>query len=561
MGVPYRGPKGQSRKSPGKSQVTFSVSQWGFTAMNCRLGGCLLLLLLPQVVPSRQIDSRAGSQKAGSDALKLFNAIPVSTHSVEANRFLELAFDKYESGLLDDALVHAKHATEQDKQYPLAYAFLAYAGQRAVPDTNALGLAKSLAARATPDEQLLVRWMTSVEEGDLLPAILTMNNLLKRYPTNKHILYLASEWLYVQQDYDRARQLMETTIDVDPNFAPTLNLLGYAYLETGKPDPTKAIAALKRSAELQPGQPNPEKSLAEILRSTGDDQGSVEHYGRALQLDPTFVGARVGLADTLTLMGDYSDARDQYDRAASLAESPRDRYHAEYQKSLVFFWEGRSLEGRKSLESLLEKARADNEPYAQFEVGFGVALLAQNAADELAQLKSLESFLQGPVPGMSEVDRNASLGSVWRERARAYAASGDLEGAGVTVHQLEELAARTRDMVVENTYESAHGYALFAQGDITSAADELLTDLRNPLVLRQFILAQERLGNSDGAEASRTRLKFLRGSTVEWFLVAGSTSVTSTAFGASGDASLSRSARFRNSRGLFFALRFAGLRV
>ena len=184
MGVPYRGPKGQSRKSPGKSQVTFSVSQWGFTAMNCRLGGCLLLLLLPQVVPSRQTDSRAGSQKAGSDALKLFNAIPVSTHSVEANRFLELAFDKYESGLLDDALVHAKHAAEQDKQYALAYAFLAYAGQRAIPDTNALGLAKSLAARATPDEQLLVRWMTSVEEGDLLPAILTMNNLLKRYPTN-----------------------------------------------------------------------------------------------------------------------------------------------------------------------------------------------------------------------------------------------------------------------------------------------------------------------------------------------------------------------------------------
>jgi len=51
-----------------------------------------------------------------------------------------------------------------------------------------------------------------------------------------------------------------------------------------------------------------------------------------------------------------------------------------------------------------------------------------------------------------------------------------------------------------NIYESAHGYALFAQGDVANAADELATDLRNPLVLRQFILAQEKLGKSAAAD-------------------------------------------------------------
>lgn len=499
-----------------------------FIAVNCVLPLCLFVLLCPlsathagvqPKMPQRE-ESRADLANGADNARKLFNSIPVSTQSAEANKYLELAFDKYESGLFDDAIVHAKHATEKDPQYALAYAFLSFAGRRDAPNATARARAKSLRSRATPDEQLLVRWMTSVEEGDLLPAILTMNNLLRRYPANKHILYLTSEWLYFQQDYDRAQQLMETTLRVDPNFAPTLNLLGYAYLEAGNPDPAKAITAVKRYAELQPGQPNPEKSLAEILRSTGDDQGSVEHYGRALQLDPTFFVARVGLADTLTLMGDYADAREQYDKAISIAESPRDRYHAEYQKALIFFWEGRSVEGRKVLQGLAEKAGAEKEAYAQFEAGFALALVAPNATDELLQLKSLESFLKGPVAGMTESDRRASLGAIWRERARAYAASGDLDGASQAVHQLEELAAHTRDMVIENAYESAHGYALFAQGDVANAADELITDLRNPLVLRQFILAQERLGNSDGAEASRARLKFLRASTVEWFLVA-----------------------------------------
>jgi tetratricopeptide (TPR) repeat protein len=504
--------------------------------MNCLLAAFVFILFSPLIAAQAGVqakmlqgkESSAGSPKTAPNSLKLFNSIPISTHSEEANKSLELAFDKYESGLFDDASVHAKHATEKDPQFALAYAFLSFVGRHGTPDAAALTRAKSFLARATPDEQLFVRWMTSVEKGDLLPAILSMNNLLNRYPADKHVLYLTSEWLYLQQDYDRARQLMETTLRIDPNFAPTLNLLGYAYLETGDPDPAKAIAALKRYVELQPGQPNPETSLAEILRYTGDDQGSVEHYAGALQLDPTFLVARVGLADTLTLMGDYSNARDQYDKAIAMAESSRDRYHAEYQKALVFFWEGHSAEGRKILEGLAEKARAEKEPYAQFEIGFALALLATNAADELAQLNSLESFLQGPVAGMTETNRNAALGAVWRERARAYASSGELDRAGQAVHQLEELAAHTRDMVVENTYESAHGYALFAQGDMSNAADELFTDLHNPLVLRQFILAQEKLGNSGGAEASRTRLRYLRASTVEWFLVAGTAAGAST---------------------------------
>jgi hypothetical protein len=151
-------------------------------------------------------------------------------------------------------------------------------------------------------------------------------------------------------------------------------------------------------------------------------------------------------------------------------------------------------------------------------------LLATNAVDEFAELKSLESFFQGPVAGLTEGRPQCIARRRLARARRAYASSGKSDAADQAVHQLEELAAHTRDPVIENTYESAHGYALFAQGEVANAADELVTDLHNPLVLRQFILAQVKLGNSAGAEVSRTRLKYLRASTVEWFLVAGSAS-------------------------------------
>src|SRR5258708_11959094 len=149
---------------------------------------------------------------------RLFGAIPISTHSDEARKFVELAIDKYENDLLDDAIVHAKHATEPDPQFALAYGFLSSAARRGTPNAAALARAKALLPLATPDEQLLVRWMTSIQEGDLLPAIMSMNDLLKRYPKDEHVLYLTSEWLCFQQDNDRAQQMMETTLQIDPNF-------------------------------------------------------------------------------------------------------------------------------------------------------------------------------------------------------------------------------------------------------------------------------------------------------------------------------------------------------
>jgi tetratricopeptide (TPR) repeat protein len=497
--------------------------------------GCFLLVFsslfgalsgaqTPDWQAKRPARPAAASSRLAPAQLKLFDSIPLSTHSDEARKYVELAIDKYENGLLDDAIVHAQHATEKDGKFALGYAVLSFVSRRGTPDTAALARAKALMSLATPDERFLVRWMISVKDGNLLPAIMNMNDLIDRYPKNEHVLYLTSEWLYFQQDYDRARQMMEQILQIDPIFSPALNILGRAYLKVGNPDPVKAIATLKRYVELQPGQPNAEESLGEILSQSGDDKSSVEHYGEALQLEPTYVTARVGLADTLTLMGNYSDAHEQYDRAISTAETSRDSLHAEYQKALISLWEGHLEEARKLLEALDEKARAKKEPYAQFEIGFARALLTPNFDAEFVQLKSLEASLQSPVAGMTESDRNASFAAIWRERARAYASSGQANAADQAVHQLEELATRTRDLIIENIYESAHGYALFAQGDMANAADELATDVHNPLVLRQLILAQEKLGNSRSAEASRTRLKYLRASTVEWFLVSRSAS-------------------------------------
>lgn len=471
----------------------------------------------PRLQQARVRKKDKAASKVAPIPQQLFGTLPLSTHSEDARKFVELALDKYENDLLDDSLVLAHHSVEKDPQFPLGFALVSFIARRTAPDRPALQRAQQLLPRATPEEHLLVQWMTNVQQSNLLPAISSMNDLLQAFPTDKHVLYLTSEWLFSQQESDRARKMLESVIKLDPQFAPAFNSLGYAYISDGNPDPAKALAALQRYAELQPGSPNPEDSLGEVSRFAGDDRASLEHYRAALQIDPLFFTSQLGLGDTLTLMGDFSDAREEYDRAIYASENPRDTFHARFQKALVYFWEGQPSQGRKALADLEQQATEKKEPYAQFEIGFGAAMLASDSQAEIAQLSLLQTWLGDPIPGFDDADRNISLATIWREQARVYSRLDQPAAALRAVSKLETLARDSRDLVVQNCYESAHGYQLFAGGDFADAVDELSADPHSPLALSQLALAQKKTGNGSVVQ-TLTRLKFQRAPTAEWFL-------------------------------------------
>jgi hypothetical protein len=111
---------------------------------------------------------------------------------------------------------------------------------------------------------------------------------------------------------------------------------------------------------------------------------------------------------------------------------------------------------------------------------------------------------------MSEPDRKSALASVLREQARVGTLGGFFEAAQEASAKLE----RSGD-----NYESAEGYLAFAKGDFTNAADELAADPHSPLALQQLALAEDKLGDTAAAESTRTRLKYMRAPTVEWYLV------------------------------------------
>ncbi len=445
-------------------------------------------------------------------------AFPVATKSVEAQKLVEVALDQYENVLLDDSAASARKATEKDPHFALAYAVWSFAARRNQPNPQATQKAEQLAVNALPEERLLVNFLTAVQKDDMLPAISSMNDLLARFPKDRHALYLTAEWLYFQQDYDRSVKLMEQIIELDSNFAPAFNMLGYAKVETGDPDPVKALAYVKRYAELEPGQPNPEDSIGEVSRFIGADQESLAHYAAALKITPTFITSQIGLGDTYTLMGNFANADAEYRKALAIATNNRDRLHVEYQQALLLFWQGKNAEGLEKLSALEQKAHALHEPYAEFEVQEAHALLLPTSNERLQKLREVEKAYRSPVTGMIESDRNPSLAAIWRDEVRILAEQNQVDKAHQVVQKLEKLAAKSRDLIVENCYESARGYVFFAQKDYSGASDELSTDPHSPLATKLLVLTRKKSGDVKNAEAAKLHLKFQRAPTVEWYL-------------------------------------------
>src|SRR5882762_8892075 len=151
----------------------------------------------------------AESAKPVSSAVGHVFAFPVAAKSAEARKLLELAIDQYENHLLDQSVQTAQAAAAKDPQFALAYAVWSFAARRNQPNPQAAQKAEQLAVNAPPEERLLVNFLTAVQKADMLPAISSMNDLLARFPRDRHALYLTAEWLYFQQDYDRSVKLME----------------------------------------------------------------------------------------------------------------------------------------------------------------------------------------------------------------------------------------------------------------------------------------------------------------------------------------------------------------
>jgi tetratricopeptide (TPR) repeat protein len=442
-------------------------------------------------------------------------SMPVTTSSAEARALYEKGMQDYENLYLERCNDDWRAAVKADPNLALAWAWIAFNSSDPKEVSAAREKAKALAPKLTPGEQLMIEWIAKVQEGDFIGGISAMNDMLEMYPKDKHLLFLAGNWLVGEKGNDQAQRLFEKALAIDKNFPAALNDLAYVDARNRRFD--KALAAMDRYVALLPKEPNPQDSYGELLRMAGNFEGSLQHYRAALKIDPDFVSSQVGLGDTYALMGNQEQARIEYDKAIRYAHNEADRLAYSMQKAMTWVRESKFDEADKSFQEIAETAQAKEQDLQEAQA---YRHLAEYQADDNVALKYLQSAEESlGQRTISQGDKDDELSRILRNRTVRAAHAGNAALADQSLKQLESMAAGSRNGVIQRSYNGAAGTLLMDQKKFDEAITYLEEDQDNPITMELLVQAYYQTNQSDKLAQAEAKLRGTNVPTMEQALV------------------------------------------
>jgi tetratricopeptide (TPR) repeat protein len=442
--------------------------------------------------------------------------LPITTSSAKARQLYQKGMADYENLYLERCNDDWRAAVKEDPNLAVAWAWIAFNSSNPQEVSAARSKAKELAPKLTPGEQLMIAWISKVQEGDYLGGITAMNDMLEMYPRDKHLLYLAGNWLMGENGNDQAERYMEKALALDKNFPAALNDLAYVDARNRKFD--KAFAAMDRYVALLPNEPNPEDSYGELKRMAGDFQSSLEHYRAALKMDPDFVTSQLGLGDTYALMGNQEQARAEYDKAIRYAHNEADRLTYGMQKAMTYVRDGNFAEADKEYQEIAETAHAKEQDLQEAQA-FG--RMAEYQSDDNLALKDLKLAEEalGHRATISPSDRDEEMSRILRNRAVRAARAGNQALADKSQQQLEAMASGSRNRVIQASYNGAAGTLLMDQKKYEDAIGRLEEDQDNPFTMELLVQAYYETGATEKLHEMEAKLRGTNVPTMEQALV------------------------------------------
>lgn len=446
---------------------------------------------------------------------KTSTTLPVTTTSARASELYEHGMVNYETLHIDRATADWRQATKADPNFALGYAFVAFSTTDPAEAKAARASAKALMANVTPGEKLVIRWITGVQENDFLSGITAMNDALAMFPKDKRLFYLASNWLFNENDDEQVAKMCERALAIDKDYAAALNNLAYAHARVGDFPP--AFEAMEHYIKVLPNEPNPQDSYAEILRMSGNNEGALEHYRASLKIDPTFYLSRMGLGDTYALMGDQEQARKEYAQAIKDDPDTGDRLLYGFQSAQTWVREGKLDEADKAFIALADNAHSLGFDLFSARAYRSMAMYQPDNAIALSHLEKAEAALAHQE--ISQTDRAEERSRILRLRVVRATQAGQKKLAGKALHELETMAANSRSLSIQQSYHAAEGFTLLEKKNYQEAIAHLQEDNSDPFSLRRLAEAYQQSGDVDDLHATESKLGALNVPILEQALV------------------------------------------
>ena len=195
----------------------------------------------------------------------------VTTTSPEAYEFYLKGLDRNQNFYHAEAIGFLEKAIELDSEFAMAYLQLFFSYEISgeyVKSRQMIEKATLLKEYVSEREALIIEINKNMgEQHNQALADSLIEALYQEYPKSLEAHLYKARLAVRENDTEDAIKFYNNVVDIDEDYAPVYNILGYMYAELNRYD--EAIENLKKYAKKAPGEVNPYDSIGEILSRVG----------------------------------------------------------------------------------------------------------------------------------------------------------------------------------------------------------------------------------------------------------------------------------------------------
>jgi Flp pilus assembly protein TadD len=332
--------------------------------------------------------------------------MPLSTRVPAAEEHFLMGLQAFDAEKGPVALQHFKEAIKADPSFAVAHLYAAFTDPGLAAFKAHLDQAVGLATKASPAEQLLVeiakRDFANDENGRLEAA----QQLVRIAPSEPRGYLEVARAQFALNKIADGRSALIKAIELAPDMTHNHAELANSYIQLQPYDYAAAETHLNHALSLEPSAAYVHDYLGDLHRARNELEKARSDYTKMAELDPLSPTGVLQRGFVNAFLGNYAEARADYDRAVALA-APQLKIAFLQNRAVVSVYAGDPATAERDLADLLSKVETFNGPDP---IGSKIAILnnlfliashsghfdvAQSAVDQLTELWKTRTTIDG----------------------------------------------------------------------------------------------------------------------------------------------------------------------
>lgn len=402
--------------------------------------------------------------------------VPITTSSQAALDHFMTGQRLADAGRALEARAAFLQAVQEDPQFARGYLEVANNANSTTEFKEYMDKALANVAGASEGERILIDINMAFFDNNVEGALALAQKLVQEYPTSpRSWLSLAGVYGALDRN-EEAREKMKKALQLDPTLTVAHSNVGFSYLFTEPKDFDAAARHFQHVIDLTPREPQAHVNLGDAYRGSQNLEGARAAYARAADLDPSNEKAVYSIAllkkgHVNSFLGAYEEARQDYDRALTVAKPEQKSLYANY-KTFTWVHAGQPQVAIRELQKIADTA-AEVTPADQVNgaKAFALTNLAQIAMhhgmhDVAARaISQRNQFVMEDARKTAREDfiRGQQAGNVYWE-GQAAARRGDFETALMKAEENKRLLEKDANPRKLEPYHDLLGLVALLQG-------------------------------------------------------------------------------------------------